>query len=313
MRSPLATLFTALTLALPAWAQEPIVYEGVDIAPAVEYLKTRIYVTNREFKTYNYARSGPLQDRASAYAVTKARAGAFWREFGKPDLDNIWGQGMYLAVDPVVTVKYGGGEGDAQSLANFRLTEVTIPVGSRVLMLNLTESPSAGLDTMRAVAAHFDCDRKIDTMGLFFWAAFQSKDRCIAFTRKVFQDILQPDLLLYSYSQAVFPNCTRKTGGEAFVVLKGDRWRPQDIRVYDRNSRDFTEDRRMIQTLFAFHAAQAPVATLTVGLLQKSLARAPLWADLLGQPAAAGASEWLQQNHFTCGGQPPFNEPNYLR
>ena len=153
-----------------------------------------------------------------------------------------------MAVDPVVTVSYGGGSKD------WLLVELELPIGFRLLdlqMLNMKyTNNSPGL--MKILEA-FGCSSYSSAQEFFTSGAIRLSEKCRSFGKKIFQEELKIDGFSYGYGDTNFVECKQgeySFARAAFVITDSKWMKPESVRYYTENSTHLRENRIMIQTIF---------------------------------------------------------------
>jgi len=198
---------------------------------------------------------------------------------------NMYGPGLYLAVDPVATNEYGGG-------SSWVLMQLHFPKGLRIMDIRRDGSMNFPLKVQRALIS-LGCPKEwltsanySSSLGTFFNmnAAYTQQgiqtgynqatgqmiyapvsDQCLVSIRKVLKDDLKIEAFYYSYNGEEFKECDLPDGQSsgynqngsnnvnrqgAFVLVDPKRMKPDDVRVFNSQTRDDVEDRLRIQSLF---------------------------------------------------------------
>jgi hypothetical protein len=183
-----------------------------------------------------------------------------------PGSGNMFGPGLYAALDPVATRSYGGGN-DSWVLVQLRL-----PTGFTMLDLLRDGTNSAPMDgDVMAVLKKLGCPTGWNyTSGLLnnmLDPATHPAPSCTAAIEHILRDQLHIDGFLYGYNSTSFNDCnppadpsnpnTNGTSGNgnplrngAFVITDSKRFKPGDIRVFNKNTTDDPEGRLKIQSSF---------------------------------------------------------------
>lgn len=238
-------------------AAEPVLLDGVNIAPAVAYFEGQVRTLSRPIPIYNWSTNAHLLPGGDIGGWIRRSVGVFWNGYGNPTgPENTYGSGFYGAEDPVVSFAYGGG-GD-----QWLLTRLTLPPGFRLIDIGRLGGAGPVPEDVLEILQKFNCDgqdlAKFGWMEFFYQWGSSLSDRCRSFGKSLFMQYVPIDGFAYSYFAMSFHACPASLEDEknllsnrAFVITN-DRWiRPEHFRAFNKDSRDFLEDRRRIQTLFA--------------------------------------------------------------
>jgi len=197
---------------------------------------------------------------------------------------NMYGPGLYFALDPVATASYGG-----SSTNGWVLMQVHFPKGFRIMDIRRDGSMTFPMRLQRNLIA-LGCPKEWATssqgldqifrlnndyngqgQGVYNSSTGQNvkltiSDQCLLAMRKMLKDDLQIDAFFYSYNSTEFKECDLPPdqnnsygyngGGNnpnrqgAFVMVKTDQLNPRDVRVFNSGTRDDKEDRIRIESLF---------------------------------------------------------------
>lgn len=295
-----ALVFFLISLVLSTTASAtPVLYRGVDVSIAVEYFRDYVRTLKQNYTVYNWSRNGALEPGPRTYAYTVTSARLFWDAFGPGDKGaNVFGSGLYVAVDPWVTASYGGI--DDQWL----LTEIVLPAGLQVVDLRLPLGRSLQLPSaeIRALKFKFGCEPTMTVESMFQANGVRS---CTDFIRFIFRDQLQIDAFIYDYLGSRYPVCDFRPRTPPAIVITNNRWlKPEIVRAYNARTRDDIENRRRLQTI-VLNSAGGNVSEISMTVATQQYKRI-LWPDLLGQPAFAGFAEWMRAHKFECVSGAPF-------
>jgi hypothetical protein len=248
------TLLSSLT---PAFAAESsMTLDGVDLAPAVAYYKTVVKTLDQPTSLFNWSPGGKdgfwsqerSDDDPALLRVAQNSSRSFWISYGNPnDGGNMYGRGLYGAMDPVSTSSYGGG-GDTAVLLQLKL-----PKGLRMLDVRSNEDgplKKAALD----IGAKFNCPSSVD--GMFSGGGSKVPPSCQKFVRKIFQELLPIDFFIYSYGATNFKECAQNQM-VAFVVTRPDWIQQELVRYFTVKSTLHKDERAMIQTLMLISQTQS--------------------------------------------------------
>ena len=234
------------------------IFENVDISPMVKHFRKQVVTLNKVVTTYNWVSHGPgdfwdierPQDDPALLNMAQISARVFWSNYGsKEGEQNMYGSGLYTAVDPVATVDFGGGD-------SWRLTQLQFPVGTRILDLangnTIDTSDSDLANAAQDIEEKFTCPRSVGADPYFVSGGGGLTPKCRELINEVFNNILQIDAFAYSYNQTSFKACEQGiyVGARAFVVTRPDWIRSEYVHYYTTNSRLNEAERLRIQTLF---------------------------------------------------------------
>lgn len=239
----------ALAGALNAHAAEKHILDGVDISAAVEMYQKQIHTVTKPFYVYNWSPNAHQGDSDKLVAFAQNAAEAYWYSLGDQGKakDNMFGAGLYAAVDPVVSYSYGqGGTG-------WRVIEFQMPVGLRLLDMNdavLAEGDQreAGLK----VVQQFDCPADGTVGVMLAQGAVGVSEKCRRLIREIFGQILNIDAIAYGYADTRFSFCTDNQflSAKAFVMTNGEWMTPGNTKFFTAQSTKDEEARIRLQTTF---------------------------------------------------------------
>ena len=253
-------------------SSEKYLLHGVDIAPAIRYYNEQIVELKTPATVYNYSPSGndplwgsdPGPENSQAFAHAQNLTRSFWANYGSVQgAGNMYGYGLYAAVDPVSTFSYGS------FIGQFLLLELRLPVGFRMLDLgnasldltndsehaNDTASEKAKRETLkeevRQIQTKFACASGLNPNYFFANGAAGHDPKCLDFAKVLFSQALKIDGFAYNYGKTYFRTCSySEMGSRAFVFTRPDWMTPDSVRFYNTKSVKDREDRARIQTLF---------------------------------------------------------------
>lgn len=296
----LSTLISTVTI--PAWA-------ATDPSPLSVFLSQYVYELTRPIYTWNWSNAAGRDPiwltNLSAFSPAgidhlKSTTSRYWQSFcsknaklNPPDCGdaqftpdgyigqgNMYGPGLYAAVDPVSTMSYGGGN------QNWVLMQIRLPKGLRILDLQRDGSMNLPLKVQKYLlglncpAAWMKNSAQLTSMlsanetyknGRAMFAGGDDhivvSDECLLAIRKILKDDLQIDAFAYSYQGSEFRECDLPVDGTnyyltysqsgnnprrqvAFVIANAVRFSSDDIRVFNSQTTDDREDRVRIQSLF---------------------------------------------------------------
>ena len=191
----LALVLTSLAAPLARASGEgaPIIFEGIDISPAVSYFKKLVVTLKTPVTIYNWSPGAqqPFWNHDHApndlnlLDISQSWSQSFWQSYGEPKgMDNMYGTGLYGAVDPVVTVGFGGG------LSTQILLQMDLPKGFKMLDLGNPgfSNLSPPHDQVSDIETHFGCPVSRDADKFFENGGASLSQECKRLVRKLFQD-----------------------------------------------------------------------------------------------------------------------------
>ena len=234
------------------------------------YFKSFVYELENPIKVFHYSQANP----GSYLATTKSAsdpigpryvingAQTYWVTQNNIDDDsNMYGRGLYAALDPVATRSYGKWEG------NWILLEMNLPKGFRMLDL-ARDGGNSFPQRIQEIFTNAKCPITWDEKTGMFNSLMQPKQPkidplCMSLIRRVFEQDFGIDGFAYDYSSQYFAECkfgqgegeydrkpTRRIRGVAFVIT-GSSWVTRDnVRIYTPHTVDAKEDRIRISSLF---------------------------------------------------------------
>lgn len=240
----------------------PVLFHGFDIAPLIEFAKTDVMRVTKPFKLYSWSKNGaaPYWDKMKSgrdlflIAGAKAAAQIFWKNIGHPDgNENMYGFGLYLSLDPVATRGYGQSYLDATLKAkSWQLMELTVPVGFLFLDLNQAHRFS---NDVGSIMTNFSCNAN-SAEELFRNGAVNQAHSCISLIKEVYIKHLHINAFSYEYATSTFLTCEKglqnrfNDRSRALVITDADWINSSNTLLLNSTSRDETEERRLIETLF---------------------------------------------------------------
>lgn len=291
-----------------AGANQPVMFKGVDISAAIAFYSKQVSVLTSSVSIYNWSED-PNDDDSSQSQRAQLWAKTFWSQYGsaKNGTENTYGNGLYAALDPVVTTAYGGIES-----TGWLLLEMKLPVGFRFLDLRALQAVPSNVQT---ILTKFNCD-SVDAG--FAHGGFDVDKNCQGLIRTLFKDQIKIDGFAYAYGSWTFDGCVNDDyeSYRAFVITGSDWMRPELINYYTVKTTKNRANRTMIQSLFlnapsANPEAQEEITLQEVLTLVKSgivFRKSLLWSDLEGTKKASAKSQidWLKSHKYGCSGKLPI-------
>ncbi len=233
-------------------AKSEAMFEGVNISPLVEIFQKQIFKLKQPVTVYNWSGNGAKGD-SSNLQLAQSGATTFWRAFGSSEgAYNMYGSGLYAAVDPIVTRSYGGSE--------WLLIEMKLPIGFNLLDLSSPPIIEDKLLVSKAyqVESHFNCPNSEGAQVFFESGGSKLSRDCIRLIKYIFSHILEVDGFSYSYSDTRFKACKQKIDASVAFVMIRDGWmQPNLINYYNKASTHNLENRIIIQTLFSVNRVES--------------------------------------------------------
>lgn len=242
MRNTILILILSFLGLAAARAQTPITFDGVDITPLVQDLKNTVQTLKKDITIYNWSTNGAHVDNGTK-GLGEAWSQSFWQGFGIPN-GNMYGYGLYGALDPVATYGYGFPSN------GWLMTEITLPAGSAIL--DVVSGSFSGLSAAsKQILLQFNCPTGRIPDELVQNGGSALHDKCKPLVKKIYKDLLSIDALAYSYSATSWKECMNDLQGmSAFVVTDAKKLKADSFRYYTANTKDKEEQRILIQTLF---------------------------------------------------------------
>jgi hypothetical protein len=247
-------------------AIEKYSFNNVDVTALVKFYESDVKTLNKPVMIYNWSHDGenPLwsEERTQTDPLLLQRAQdlskIFWNHFGQDAESNMYGFGLYGAVDPVFTFGYGGGSVRYNSF--WVLLELQLPVGFRMATASfMARRPKPTDVTVRDVLKKFDCPIDSSVNSLFSAAGQGLPSTCAELVKAVFKDMLKIDGFDYDYAGTPFTACegASNEGLKAFVITNPDWLKPEYIKFFNSHSTLEVDTRARIQTLFLLAAETA--------------------------------------------------------
>ena len=236
----------------------------VDVSPLVKYLKENTHVLTKPVQLYSYFQSGGDWQRAfssddpTGYRTAVNGSKSYWANQGDDGGGNMYGRGLYVAVDPVATRSYGGIE--------WVLLRMEAPAGFRYL--NVTSPTQNGAPEIEQIIVDLGCKLDISTgingrpsngnafgnLAGLMGNKPGSAPECIAALKKILDGELRIDAFSYSYAGSSFAACEANGNSQqrtSALVITSDRWLSRDrVRIFNRSSSDAADERLRIESLF---------------------------------------------------------------
>lgn len=271
--------------------------DGIDITEAVQFFDKQTSRLSQPVTVFNWSVQTKDDDSKFEGRVQKSSQ-IFWNGFGqKAGMHNLFGDGLYAAVDPVITESYGSRN------KTWLLSKMVFPAGFKLMDLTV---PIAVPSSVQNILSQFQCPLGVDNF--FQVGGALLTESCQKIVRKIFQEQIKIDAFAYIYSQTHFKVCKEgdAIGEKAFVVTDSAWMNQKNITYYTAKSVKNREDRILIQTSF-FEAMDDNSTELITALGSTQTARGRLlWSDLNNQPKDAKIKEWLKENKFGCNGTLPY-------
>ena len=239
--------------------------DGVNITPLVKFLEERVTTLKKPVTIYNWSTNGKMSD-ADIQRFAPASSRTFWQMYGNPKgIDNMYGSGLYGAVDPVATAGYGLHFSilgyDKES---WLLVEMELPAGFKLLDLPsaLSTPLTKGIsEEAKKVAEAFDCSLNGGEDKWFTNGGAGISQKCQQLVKKIYQDILKLDGFAYSYGRTAFKECTSYEGFRAFVITDAKWMTTKLVRPLTHRTTTNLEERIRIQTIFLKAVGENPDMT----------------------------------------------------
>ncbi len=244
-----------------------------DLKLMTKYFKSFVYELERPVLMYNWSQGGlKLKSASDPIGVKMVVNGAksYWRSQNNVDNDdNMYGFGLYAALDPVATRSYGEFEG------NWVLLEMKLPQGFRTLDLG-RDGNNAFPQRIQKILTDAKCPSRWADATSMFDSLMQPKSpkvetECMNLIRAVFQQNLAIDGFLYNYNSSEFAECVdprlkalnanasdewgnsnhqRAIRSRAAVITDSKWVKPELIRIYTPTTSDAKDERLRITSLF---------------------------------------------------------------
>lgn len=197
----------------------------------VDYFSQFVRDVHRPFALYHWRKDASLVQSIEAQnnpakfgrKIVEQEAGSFIPGlYSKNRSGNAYGGGLYAALDPVATEKYGGKDPDQWALLTLQ-----IPVGFRLLDLRIRDLnlnyPDASLaePILRKYGCQMDEYRPNVISGVF--ASFEIQKTCADLVAKVLAE-LKIDGFIYPYLSTLFKACDKMIDRSAALVFTSKDW-----------------------------------------------------------------------------------------
>lgn len=257
-----STLLLSLLVSINAFSATPAAefdLAGVNITPLVKFLEERVVTLKKPVFIYNWSPNGKMSE-ADIQRFAPASSRTFWQMYGNSKgVDNMYGSGLYGAVDPVLTASYGGYDKES-----WLLVEMELPAGFKLLdvALFLTNPLTKGIsEEAKKVAEAFDCPINGGEDKWFQSGGAATSPKCQQLVKKIYQEIIKIDGFAYSYGRTAFRECTEYEGYKAFVITDSKWMTPKLVRPFTSKTATNLEERIRIQTIFLKALGESPNMT----------------------------------------------------
>lgn len=265
------------------------------ISPFVYVLDHPVYVYNWHPASSDSELSTNSQDPKS-YKNLKDMANRYWgHQTASGNTSDMFGTGLYAAVDPVSTFSYGGG-GDS-----WVLTQMKLPSGFKMLDLARDVGFVLPLD-QSGIITKLGCPESWKyqplLMNMMNPSAYAGYPKCAAAIREIFKDKIKIDGFSYGYESTRYKECDSQDANlqSAFVIVRDDKIPASSVRIFDRITQDDQSDRLRIQSLFAKATEeglyQSPSSSYSSSTSNSSPTPAQIAAFLKASPKMAQYSSW---------------------
>lgn len=255
MKRNFSVLLVLVLLSFQAWAtfnlpSKPIKYKGVDITPAVKILSQYVKILKKDYTVFHWDMSGQEGQNEQMVLAAKKMANVFWTWYGRPETaqGGFYGNGLYLATDPISTEGFGGGN-------NWSLLQLILPKGMRIIDLGdngiVLQKDEDAFNELKIIFAQLECSFA-DMNSFFNQGGAGLTSQCQGLVKKIFQETLKIDAFAYSYNQQKFKSCDSSSAFDqrAFVITNPQWINLNNVSFFSAKSRHAQLDRVRIQTLF---------------------------------------------------------------
>lgn len=234
----------------------PIIYEAVNIAPLVKYFSKNVRVLSKESKVFHWDSSGRSGTNELMLDYIRSMANLFWNKYGDFSEGSMYGDGLYLAMDPIYTNHYSSGA------KTWSLLVLNLPKKLKVLdLLNAKVTIDfASTDTtllpIVKILKSFNCNSFSTVEDLFYTSGSAQPMLCRNLIKKVFKDILGVQLIAYQYGRSTNYSCENVTINNYLAfILTDSKWVKKGMfQFYNRNYVMNEDERIDIQSLYLYKA-----------------------------------------------------------
>jgi hypothetical protein len=258
-------MICAVFCASAARAAQPIMYQGENITPLVEYFEKYVHPLTKPVTVYNYSagakdpfwqKERDVNDPTLLYTA-QSQTEVFWQRYGEKDGSGyMYGFGLYAAVDPILTYSYGGG------IDSWVLLQMQLPVGFKLVDVTEQSRASSAVDhkELLRLAEKFKCPSALAPDSFFVNGGSGLTPDCLNVSKFIFSQALKIDGFAYGYGSTYFKACSGNYDGyKAFVITSPDWMKSEHIRYFTPITKGSLENRILIQTMF-LAAAQDSMA-----------------------------------------------------
>lgn len=224
-------------------AKKAVMLNGIDISAAIDFYSTQVSVLTSSVNIYNWSPNSIDDDSASSQRA-QLWSKTFWTEYGQgTGSGNMYGRGLYAALDPVATRSYGGG-----AATGWLLLEMKLPIGFKFLDVNAYGIVVPA--NVQSILSSFNCP-SIDSA--FQGGGMSVNANCHSLIKALFQDNIKIDAISYNYNSTQFKICSQNQSyntSRAFVIARSNWIKPELINYYTAKTTKDVAARTMIQSLF---------------------------------------------------------------
>lgn len=241
-----------IILAFNLYANESgtYLYQEVDITPVVNLFSKNVKSLTKEVKVFHWDNSARSGTNSRNLMTLKQMSEIYWKKYGNNGEGSMLGDGLYLAIDPIITNGYG-------LSPNWSLLTLNLPVGLTILdidelesIINYNNTDERTLSIIKSLS-NFNCNSFSRLSEFFYGAGATQPPECQNLIKYIFINVFKIDIIAYSYFQANNYTCTSYF--QKAFILTNARWIQAGMyQFYNKNSQHNKTERIEIQSLFLY-------------------------------------------------------------
>jgi hypothetical protein len=232
-----------------------VLFNEVDISPLVQAFQKITGTLEKPAKVYHWKDGKDESEWAGALSATSPQglsyaqkiAAVYWQKYLTLSPTNMFGFGLYMALDPVKTQEYGGD--------NWVLLQIELKKGFRYLDLTLPEAQQKISAKVKSVLDQFQCG-EVPNLADLLKAGHPRSVNAGLTCQQMLEEVLKNQIhmagFFYTYNSAYFLSCSNEDGQRKKALVLTDEAQVDEgsIRIFNSQTTDAPEERIKIQSLF---------------------------------------------------------------